>query len=223
MGNTNFFLFFFLRLFFLFFFFLGTRSQAIIPVCQMERLFLPKSRINFGKTEMFYFGVSDRCKTLWRFPAGGVFSWIFPWWSWVEFSIQFHRKKKSTLKKSKTGPRSSIWLRLETHSPGEVLEKKLSPGEQKGPRAPRGPLSLREAVVATCCFPSIPFVCVSGHATLKFFEASGFLQWALPGSSPFLWAVSGMGGVNWHSFISLSETFLVILWRSIYASTKWLH
>lgn len=64
MGNTNFFLFFFLRLFFLFFFFLGTRSQAIIPVCQMERLFLPKSRINFGKTEMFYFGVSDRCKTL---------------------------------------------------------------------------------------------------------------------------------------------------------------
>lgn len=35
-------------------------------------------RINFGKTETFYFAVSNHCKMLQRFPSGEAFPWIFP-------------------------------------------------------------------------------------------------------------------------------------------------
>ena len=176
MGNTNFFLF---TLFLLVFFF-EIRSQAVAPLCQMESHFLPKSRINFGKNAMFCFSISDHCKMFWRFSSGGVFSRIFPWLHWVDFSIQFHRKKVDFGKKqdwSQEQHLAEIGDLLPWDGPGGGPV----PGEQQGPQAPQGHLGPREATVAVCWFPSILVMCILGCACLKFFEAAWFLQQAFCG------------------------------------------
>lgn len=67
-----------LFLFYAFFFFF------LVVLVRDKKLFAkwkisssPK-RINFGKTETFYFAVSNHCKMLQRFPSGEAFPWIFP-------------------------------------------------------------------------------------------------------------------------------------------------